>query len=67
MIYYTKPVMCDYGICELFSDNTEHLIVICNSLDNANLIAQILNTDKDHKIWKPKESEAENVNKQEKV
>ena len=57
MIYCVKPVVCDYGVFECTFDKEDRLIVICNSLDNANLIKQILNTDLNHEIWKPKENE----------
>ena len=60
MIYCVKPVVCDYGVFECVPNKEDSLIVICNSSDNATLVAKILNTDLDHKIWKPKESEDNN-------
>ena len=57
MVYCVKPVVCDYGIFERTFDKEDKLIAICNSLDNANLVAKILNVDHRHEIWKPKESE----------
>ena len=44
MKYIVKSVVCDYGVYEK-TDNEEQLKVICNSLSNAELIADILNTD----------------------
>lgn len=44
MRYIVKSVVCDYGVFEK-TDNGEQLKVICNSLSNAELIADILNTD----------------------
>lgn len=44
MRYIVKTVVCDYGVFEK-TDNEEQLKVICNSLSNAKLIADILNTD----------------------
>lgn len=44
MVYIVKSVVCDYGVYEK-TDDGERLIVICNSLSNAKLIADILNTD----------------------
>lgn len=44
MRYIVKSVVCDYGVFEK-TDNREQLKVICNSLSNAKLIADILNTD----------------------
>lgn len=55
MMYIVKSVVCDYGVFEK-TDNEEKLIVICNSLSNAELIADILNTDlgnTKYKIIKP--------------
>lgn len=46
MMYIVKSVVCDYGVYEKsVFNNKEKLIVICNSLSNAELIADILNTD----------------------
>lgn len=44
MRYIVKSVVCDYGVFEK-TDNREQLKVICDSLSNAELIADILNTD----------------------
>lgn len=44
MRYIVKSVVCDYGVFKK-TDNEEKLIEICNSLSNAELIADILNTD----------------------
>lgn len=44
MRYIVKSVVCDYGVFEK-TDNGEKLIEICNSKSNAELIADILNTD----------------------
>lgn len=44
MRYIVKSVVCDYGIYQK-NDNQETLIDICNSKSNAELIADILNTD----------------------
>lgn len=44
MRYVVKSVVCDYGVYEK-TDSGEQLKVICNSLSNAELIADILNTD----------------------
>ena len=44
MKYIVKSVVCDYGVYEK-TDNGEQLKVICNSFSNAELIADILNTD----------------------
>jgi hypothetical protein len=44
MKYIVKSVVCDYGVFEK-TDNGEQLKVICNSLSNAELIADIHNTD----------------------
>ena len=44
MRYIVKSVVCDYGVYEK-TDNGEQLKVICNSFSNAELIADILNTD----------------------
>lgn len=44
MMYIVKSVVCDYGVYEK-TGNEEKLIEICNSLSNAELIADILNTD----------------------
>lgn len=44
MRYIVKPVVCDYGVFGK-TDNEEKLIDICNSKSNAELIADILNTD----------------------
>ena len=44
MKYIVKSVVCDYGVYEK-TDNEEKLKVICNSLSNAKLIADIHNTD----------------------
>ena len=60
MIYRVKPVVCDYGVFECVSNKEDNLIVICNSSYNVMLVAKILNTDLNHEVWKPKESEAEN-------
>lgn len=55
MVYIVKSVVCDYGVFEVCNyevskktKNKEKLIVICNSLSNANLIADILNADLKH-------------------
>lgn len=44
MRYTVKSVVCDYGVFGK-TDNEEKLIDICNSKSNAELIADILNTD----------------------
>ena len=51
MKYIVKSVVCDYGVYER-TDNEEKLIVICNSLSNAELIADILNTDLENTRYK---------------
>lgn len=59
MHYAVRPIICDYGIYK-HTDNERKLIEICNKSDNANMIAEILNADLRHEIWKPEESEVEN-------
>lgn len=51
MRYMVKSVVCDYGVFEK-TDNREQLKVICNSLSNAELIADILNTDLENTKYK---------------
>ena len=51
MKYIVKSVVCDYGVFEK-TDNGEQLKVICNSLSNAELIADILNTDLENTKYK---------------
>lgn len=51
MRYIVKSVVCDYGVFEK-TDNREQLKVICNSLSNAELIADILNTDLENTKYK---------------
>ena len=51
MEYIVKSVVCDYGVFEK-TDNGEQLNVICNSLSNAKLIADILNTDLENTKYK---------------
>ena len=51
MRYIVKSVVCDYGVFEK-TDNGEQLKVICDSLSNAELIADILNTDLENTKYK---------------
>lgn len=51
MRYIVKSVVCDYGVYQR-NDNQETLIDICNSLSNAELIADILNTDLGNEKYK---------------
>lgn len=51
MRYIVKSVVCDYGVYEK-TDNGEQLKVICDSLSNAELIADILNTDLENTKYK---------------
>ena len=60
MIYFVNPVVCDYGVFERTFTKEDKLIAICNAKDNADLVAEILNADLSHEIWKPKESEVTN-------
>ena len=51
--FIVKDIVCDYAIYDtVFDVEDEGLICICNSAQNANLIADILNTDNS----KPNES-----------
>lgn len=49
--YLVEPVVCDYGVYEL-RGNDKTLVVICNSQANALKIADILNDDAKHKVYK---------------
>lgn len=51
MNYFVKPVVCDYGIYRLDDNGERKLIDICNSLSNAEMVAEILNSDDKHKVW----------------
>ena len=53
MIYYVKPIVCDYAVVEK-TDIEEKLVAICNSLSNANLVAEILNKDLNNEVWRTK-------------
>lgn len=50
MRYFVKPVVCDYGIYRL-DDGKLELIEICNSSSNAEMVAEILNSDDKHEVW----------------
>lgn len=45
--YTVKSVICDYGVFE-----NEEMLIICNSQANAKLIADILNADSKHEVYK---------------
>ena len=60
MSWFVDSVVCDYGVFELTNAGEHKLLVVCNSRANALTIADILNKDDWHELWKPKESEAEN-------
>ena len=51
MYYLVNPIVCDYGVYSLTDENEKALVVICNSLSNATLIADILNSDNMHEIY----------------
>jgi len=50
MKYFVKPVVCDYGIFWIDGGKQE-LIDICNVKSNAEMVAEILNTDNNHEVW----------------
>lgn len=51
MRYFVNPVVCDYGIYRL-DDGKRKLIEICNVKSNAEMVAEILNSDNRHEVWK---------------
>lgn len=51
MNYFVKPVVCDYGVYWVGDNGERKLIVICNSLSNAEMVAEILNSDDKHEVW----------------
>lgn len=51
MNYFVKPVVCDYGVYWVGDNGERKLIVICNSLSNAEMVAEILNSDEKHEVW----------------
>lgn len=45
MNYTIKPIVCDYAVIRI---GTDEIICICNIRENAELIADILNADTDN-------------------
>ena len=58
MKYFVKPVVCDYGIFWIDGGKRE-LIAICNVKSNAEMVAEILNSDDNHEVWNRYERQRE--------
>jgi len=59
MRYITGSCVCDYGVYEIYHDKRgkshKKLKLICNSLSNAKLICDIMNTDLKHEKYQCEE------------
>ncbi len=66
MQYITGSCVCDYGVYETYYDRCgkphKKLTLICNSLDNAKLICNIMNTDLKHEKYQCQEVLNESIN-----
>lgn len=58
MYYMVDSCVCDYGVYETYIDRQgrahKDLKLICDSLSNARLIVEIMNTDLHHKKYELK-------------
>ena len=50
MIYKVEPIVCDYAVYR-YHDGKKDLIEIFNVRNHAQLVADILNADADHRLY----------------